>query len=152
MSRRPTPTHLHKLAGSFRADRHRTMTLTPGTPPDAPGWLSSIAKAKWVETAAALAAAGALTALDLDALAAYCECYATWREALETVRREGATFPTRSGLVKRHPAVAIVAQAGRELLAWSDKLGLTPAARQRMRFELPATEEADEFEALLNGE
>lgn len=90
-----------------------------------------------------------LTALDLDALAAYCQCYATWRAAAETVERESATYRTDGGLVKRHPAVAVMQQAGKDLLAGAEKLGLTPAARLRLRIEPPA-DEPDEFECFLS--
>jgi P27 family predicted phage terminase small subunit len=126
------------------------MKLQPSKPPRPPAWLSATAKVKWKETARLLAQTGLLTTLDLDALAAYCECFANWRTAVETVEKEGATFTTPSGLVKRHPAVTNAQQANKDLLAWAERLGLTPAARQRMRVELPNTNEVDEFEALLN--
>ena len=146
--RPPKPTAQHKANGSYRSDRHRPMPLSPGKPPRAPAWLSEMAKGKWRAAARLLADVGLLTPLDLDALAAYCETWAAWRKAVETIEREGATFTSSAGLVKRHPAVAIAAQAGRDLLAWAERLGLTPAARLRMRVEPP--EEKDPLEALLN--
>jgi P27 family predicted phage terminase small subunit len=88
-----------------------------------------------------LASAGLLTHLDLDALAFYCQSYATWRTATATVEREGATFTTKTGAVKRHPAAALAQQAVRDLQTWADRLGLTPAARQRMRVELASAEQ-----------
>src|SRR5262245_15040438 len=146
MSRPPKPTAAHRIVGTYRRDRHEGPALTPGKPPPAPAWLSDVAKPKWGETATLLAGTGLLTDLDHDALAAYCETWATWRKAVETVEREGATYRTAAGLVKRHPAVAIAAQAGKDLLAWAERLGLTPAARQRMRVELPSEGEHDPME------
>jgi len=147
--RPPNPTGQHKANGTYRADRHQPMPLHPAKPPRAPSWLAETAKAKWKEAARLLSDVGLLTPLDLDALAAYCSTWATWRKAVETIEREGATFTTAAGLVKRHPAVAIAAQAGRDLLAWAERLGLTPAARQRMRVELTPAESLDPLEALL---
>jgi P27 family predicted phage terminase small subunit len=138
MSRPPLPIRHHQAVGSYRPDRHQAMPLHPSDlPPPVAPWLTPLAKAKWEEAAAELTAAGVLTALDLDALAVYCEAYATWRAAVDTVAMEGATYKTEGGLVKAHPAVAIMQAADKTLLAWSEKLGLTPSARQRMRIEPP---------------
>jgi P27 family predicted phage terminase small subunit len=149
MSRPPLPLHVHQLQGTYRKDRHQPRPRLACAAPRAPAWLSAPAKAKWKDVARQLAAAGVLTGLDLDALAAYCEAFATWRAAAATVAAEGPTYKADNGLVKRHPAVAIMQQAGRDLHSWGDKLGLTPAARQRLRIEPPP--EGDELDELFNG-
>ena len=44
-----------------------------------PGYLSAEAQRKWGELAPHLEVMGVLTAVDVDLLAAYCECFARWR-------------------------------------------------------------------------
>jgi P27 family predicted phage terminase small subunit len=138
VSRPALPLDHHHAAGTYRADRHQTLPLRPGQkPPRPPAWLTAGAKVKWKEAARQLAAAGVLTALDLDALAAYCEAFATWQAAVEAVAKEGATYTTESGQKKPHPSVAIMLAADKSVRDWASRLGLHVAARRQLRIEPP---------------
>ena len=62
----------------------------PVTPaPRAPSWLSKEAKKEWRRLAPVLGAIGVLTTTDADALAGYCEAWATWKDATQKIREFG---------------------------------------------------------------
>jgi P27 family predicted phage terminase small subunit len=79
--------------------------------PRRPGWLSPAAKAKFRQLARLLVKLGVLTALDGDALAAYCQALAELREATMALDRDGRTFIDEKGNVRPHPAFAQQQQA-----------------------------------------
>jgi P27 family predicted phage terminase small subunit len=68
---------------------------------------------------------------DRAALAAYCEAWAVFVEATQTVQREGLTIEARQGTLA-HPAVAIARNAGREMRSWAAHFGLTPSTEQAL--------------------
>src|SRR5262245_23090440 len=136
----PKSTEEHRAAGTYQASRHAPMKLNPtDNVPKPPAWLSKDARAKWREAALALSRAGVLTLLDLDALAAYCVAYATWRAALDIIAKEGETYESGTGdakLKKLHPAVGMMQQADRAMRDWASRLGLHPESRKRLRIEV----------------
>lgn len=73
--RRPKPTQLLKLSGTFRPDRHagRKNEPRPG-PADLrpPAWVTGRAKRLWTSLAAKLSKAGVLTVADVPLFAAFC--------------------------------------------------------------------------------
>jgi P27 family predicted phage terminase small subunit len=95
-------------------------------PPEAPEWLSEEARAEWDRVLPGLTRLDLLKPEDRAALAAYCEAWATFRQASELVQREGLTFEAKQGTLP-HPAVGIARAAGRELRAWAAHFGLTPS-------------------------
>ncbi|MFF5451868.1 phage terminase small subunit P27 family [Streptomyces sp. NPDC012950] len=100
-------------------------------PPTAPEWLSPEAAAEWERVLPELSRLDLVKEQDRAALAAYCEAWATFREATETVQREGMTIEAKQGTLA-HPAVAIARAAGRELRAWASHFGLTPSTEQAL--------------------
>lgn len=148
----PKPTRNHQLAGTYRRDRHAGPELRPSTPPRAPAWLSADGKRCWRDTARILCALGILDPnLDAPVLALWCETWVLWRAAGKAVTERGPTYE-RGGLVKANPAVAIAAQAARDLANMAEKLGMTPSARRRLRIELPdLEEEEDPLDQLIAG-
>ncbi|MFJ1581772.1 phage terminase small subunit P27 family [Streptomyces sp. NPDC088197] len=100
-------------------------------PPDAPEWLTPEARAEWDRVLPGLARLDLLKPEDAAALAAYCEAWATFREATETVQRDGLTIEAKQGTLP-HPAVGIARAAGRELRAWAAHFGLTPSTEQAL--------------------
>ncbi|MFI0897108.1 phage terminase small subunit P27 family [Streptomyces sp. NPDC020983] len=129
------PNRHHKRAGQKLAARR----LNPpdprppreGEPPDAPDWLSDEARAEWERIVPGLSRLDLLKPEDGAAPAAYCEAWATFREATETVQREGLTTEARQGMLP-HPAVGTARPAGRELRAWAGRSGLTPSTGQAL--------------------
>ncbi|WP_354596085.1 phage terminase small subunit P27 family [Streptomyces sp. JL1001] len=100
-------------------------------PPAAPEWLSPEAAAEWGRVMPELSRLDLVKEQDRAALAAYCEAWATFREATETVQREGMTIEAKQGTLA-HPAVGIARAAGRELRSWAAHFGLTPSTEQAL--------------------
>ncbi|MFF2525907.1 phage terminase small subunit P27 family [Streptomyces liangshanensis] len=100
-------------------------------PPTAPDWLSDEAAAEWDRVIPELARLELVKESDRAALAAYCEAWATFRRATETVAREGLTIDAKQGTLA-HPAVGIARAAGREVRAWAAHFGLTPSTEQAL--------------------
>ena len=154
---RPTPTPLLKLRGSRRGE------LNPNEPeltgytesPSAPVWLLENAQAEWDRVVSALIRCRVLRSVDEQILAAYCQAYARWREADEWLTKNGSTVVLRDkdGLVKyvqQVPQVAISRAERTAMLKAAAELGLTPAARSRVRADSADESPADPLEALLN--
>ena len=72
-----------------------------------PSWLGPDAKREWKRVVGELTKAGMLTNLDRTALAAYCEAFQDWVNAIRIVRKEGLTFVRANGSIGQHPAVVI---------------------------------------------
>lgn len=100
-------------------------------PPEAPEWLTDEAAAEWGRVLPGLARLELLKPEDRAALAAYCEAWATFRQATELVQREGLTIEAKQGTLT-HPAVGIARAAGREVRAWAAHFGLTPSSEQAL--------------------
>lgn len=95
--------------------------------PSPPTWLSREAKAEWRRVAPGLQRLDLLKEEDRASLAAYCETWATWVDAIRTQQREGLIYEAKQGLIP-HPSVAIARNAGRELRMWVQQFGLSPSA------------------------
>ena len=146
--RKPKPVELHRLTGSYRADRHGgRMARQPGEIPDKPAWLPPEASAEWDRIAPTLAPLGLLTPLDRAAFVAYCLAWAEFVWAVKEVQQAGITYEAE-GKLKPHPAVRIASNAAKLMLQLAGEFGMTPAARTRLRIELAEFEE-DPFEEFL---
>lgn len=101
-------------------------------PPEAPDWLPDEARAEWERVIPELQRLQLTKPLDRAALTAYC---LTW-DRLVTAQREvtscGSVLGQNSQGIVRHPAVAVVEAASKELRAWAAEFGLTPAAESKI--------------------
>lgn len=140
--RKPKPERLRLLQEDGRI-------VGGATPPTAPAWLAGEALAEWNRVVAELSKTYLITPLDCITLAAYCESFALWRQAMREVAAEGLTTPTKEG-VKANPKVKIAMGLIVELRRMASEFGFTPAARSRI--EVPASEskEDDDFESFCN--
>lgn len=100
-------------------------------PPEAPEWLSDEARAEWDRVVPGLVRLDILKEEDRAVLAAYCETWASFVAASETVAREGMTIEAKQGTLA-HPAVGIARNAGRELRAFAGQFGLSPVAEMAL--------------------
>ena len=151
----PEPTRLRLLKGN--PGKRRVNSDEPKPPRRAkkdllrcPGWISDGAKLVWRSAAPQLRDMGVLTQVDRDALAAYCQAYARWREAEEFIAKHGSVYPLRDeqGRVKYMQPFPQVAIARHLLLAvrtFQQEFGMTPSARSRIHG--PAEPDAGEFES-----
>lgn len=102
-------------------------------PPEAPEWLPDEARAEWERVVPELARLDLVKPIDRASLTAYC---LTWSR-LVTAQREiaddgGSVLGQNSQGRVRHPAVAVVEAASKELRAWAQEFGLTPSAEQKV--------------------
>ncbi|QCX81060.1 Phage terminase, small subunit [Streptomyces sp. YIM 121038] len=128
----PAPLRLLKGRSEGRDSGGRPVPAVPTfkrVAPAPPEWLSAEARAEWDRVVPELARLDLLKENDRAGLAAYCEAWATFREATEAVQREGLTIEAKQGTLA-HPAVAIARNAGRELRTWAAHFGLTPSTEQ----------------------
>ena len=103
--------------------------------PNPPSWLSAEAKAEWKRVLPELMRLDLVKAEDRAALAAYCETWATYVDAIRTQHAEGLTIDAKQGTLA-HPAVAIARNAGKELRTWANQFGLTPVAESALAVEV----------------
>ena len=106
-------------------------------PKPCPKWLSDAAKKEWRRIAKIFAEEEKeFTDKDLKALEAYCTNYAKWQKCEQIIDEKGySTEVGDNGYEQQRPEVSIANKAQTEMRAWAKELGLTPAARQRMKAE-----------------
>ncbi len=145
----PKPTRLRVIEGnpSKRPLNKHEPKPRPVRPP-CPQWLNKEAKKEWRRVVPELARLGVLTIVDRAAVAGYCQAWARWREAEETLSKFGSVFKTPSGYVQQLPHVAIAHRSLLVMKAFAAELGLTPASRTRISV-LPGIP-SDDMEGLLD--
>lgn len=138
--KRPRPTHLKLIEGNpgKRKLNKREPQPTRGEMPSAPDFLNAAAKLEWERLAPELYRLGLLTSVDLNPLAAYCQCFGRWLQA-ETALAEmkdrpasGLVIKTTSGNAIQNPLVGTANKAARDMMRYASEFGLTPAARARL--------------------
>ena len=136
--RKPKPTKLKILQGTFRPDRHTGAEADPDVVlPDPPKSLNKVAKAKWLELTRELYSCGLLTTLDVDALENYCVLYARWLKAEEDISKNGLIYKTPSGAWVQTPFVGISNRTLDIMNKIRTDFGMTPVARTRARATPP---------------
>lgn len=113
-------------------------------PPVAPEWLPSEARAEWERVVPELARLELLKPVDRAALTAYCLTWDRLVQAQELVTRDGVLGENSQGTV-RHPAVAVVEAASKELRAWAGEFGFTPSAENKLSVKESGDDERDPF-------
>jgi P27 family predicted phage terminase small subunit len=154
---RRIPTHLKLIRGN-PGKRPLPAEPEPDVPenmPEAPPFLAPYARDEWWSIGPQLVRLRLLTSVDLQVFAAYCQAYATWRTAIETLNGMAERDATTGGLlVKRvsdgNPLLAIAASAAADMVRHAGEFGLTPLARGRIAsggsYEPPG-----KFDGLLGG-
>lgn len=160
--RRPLPTAVKKLRGNpGKRPANKNEPVPTNGIPEMPDGLTAVAQKEWKAIAPQLEQLGVLAKIDGKALAAYCECFATWRVAADEVTSRGITLeePVVVGVgeaaevvgykYKRNPAVTIANDALKLMKSFLIEFGLTPASRSRLRIEKP--QPADPMDEYLRG-
>jgi len=102
--------------------------------PDCPAHISDVGKAEWLRVAPHLYRMGVLAEIDAVALAAYCEAYASWVDAVEKLRQFGKIVKApKSGHPMPNPYVSIANQALDHMRKFATEFGMTPSSRSRIR-------------------
>jgi P27 family predicted phage terminase small subunit len=140
--KKPKPTHLKLVTGTFRrhrAPKHEPMPerAIPSMPPE----LSGDARAEWALVSADLHRLGLLTRIDRAVLAAYCAACGRWTSAERELRKLDASallVKTKLGNVIQHPLIGVANTAARDMVRYATELGMTPSARARISVPAPA--------------
>jgi P27 family predicted phage terminase small subunit len=156
--RKPLPTNIKKLRGTWRPDRGNANEpkVQPGVP-EPPEWLSADALAEWRRIVPQLKAAGLLTRLDLAVLVGYVTAWADLCEATRNVAGHGTTYVSPRGTLVLHPELRRIEKARAALRAFASEFGLSPSARARVGASPPPEDDEDEarrrkfFPALTRG-
>lgn len=115
-----------------------------------PSFLPPSAKREWKRVVMQLANLGLISDLDVMALAAYCNAYATWLEAIKKVKETGMLVRSPNGYAMPSPYIKIQRDAQAEMLSWLKEFGMTPAARVRVEGGDSSEDEGDPFLSLVN--
>ena len=143
MSNRPKPTGLRILQGNpgrRPLNQNEPEPKAPTKVPSPPRFLGSEAKAEWRRVVKKLLDVGLYTELDRSALAAYCVCWDTWRQANKSLDENGLTVCAPTGHLRKSPYLAIADRALVQMRAFFIEFGMTPAARSRLSVEPPLDE------------
>ena len=138
MSRKPKPTALKLLEGTYRADRDQPEPPVdrPATVPKPPGWLDEIAATEWRRVAPELMRLGVLANLVLTLLAAYCCAVSRLRQAEALIQQHGLLIPgkNREGFVimKRNAATMIARESSALVASLGAELGIGASGRTRL--------------------
>ena len=119
--------------------------------PRCPVWLSADAKRAWKRLVPQLKRMRVLSAVDADALTAYCQTWARWKRAEEFLEKHGDVYPLRDDggnirCMQQFPQVAIARNLAQLLKAYQQEFGLTPSARTRIEVKEPEEEESESMQ------
>ena len=132
------PTKLRILRGGVHPERINLEEPVPADLPlDKPVWMTAAGSAKWDELVPHLVAMGVVTAADVDALTAYCECWARWQKLVLLAARTPPVF-RRGGegedmVMVKNPVWSQVRDAEAMMRMWAREFGFTPSARSGLR-------------------
>ena len=133
-----TPLKILKNRKSWRGKKNASPPEPIDKKPPCPAWLTLNAKRHWMSIAGQLRKMGVLTLVDGDALANYCQAWARWRQAEESITKHGMLLDVLDGDGVRRlekPFGEFVAILGR----LQREFGLTPSARASLTIEKPKT-------------
>ena len=141
--RRPLPTQIHRLRGSYRKDRHGAAAVKRNAPgkPRCPQWLSDRAKTIWKATVPKLIKLGIVGSIDEHTLSRYCIMYVQWLDCQKFLNNNGSmlsgTDKNGNETTREYPQVRQARSLHKELLAIEREFGMNPSARASLKVELP---------------
>lgn len=98
-----------------------------------PPHLNDLAKQHWADVLTTLSVGRELLPEDIDLLALYCDFYARWVKARESIDSMGLVVKAGDGKPVANPFLSIADQCASQMRALLGDLTLTPAARRKMR-------------------
>ena len=110
--RRPKPTKLKLLQGTQRSDRINRQEPEPKPEiPNCPKHIQGESRREWKRITKELGAVGLVTRVDRAAIAAYCEAYGRWSEAVSKLHEKGLLVKAPSGYPILNPYLSIINSA-----------------------------------------
>lgn len=131
---RPPALKLIEGRGNGRDSGGRPVAKDPGwvrLPPEPPELLWGDALEEWQRVVPELQRLSLTKPVDAASLTAYCLAFQRMVQAQRLIDEDGLLHTNSQGRV-RHPAVAIVEAASKELRAWANEFGFTPSAENRV--------------------
>lgn len=113
--------------------------------PTPPAWLPTHGKTEWRRVVPQLVAGRKIAAHELGTVESYCLAVANMRQAEAIIAKDGPTYISPTGELKRHPATTLVKEAVEASRRLAAELGLTPASRTKNSGGAPGEGEANEF-------
>ena len=130
--RKPKPTSLKVVEGTFRKDRANPHEPKPsGDLSEAPEHFTQEQKAVW-DYAIANSPLGLLKKLDLSVLEAWVTACVFHREASKKVSTAGQVIKTPAGYPVMNPYMANMNKQAQIMLKAAAEMGFTPASRSRI--------------------
>jgi P27 family predicted phage terminase small subunit len=131
--RKPVPTSLKILRGTFRKDRGFDPRPQIRIPP-CPKLImeDEEARREWRRVSRELKALGLLTLLDRAALSAYCVLWSRWVDAEAKVREKGSVIRSSDNNPVLNPFFKVALRTLQEMRAMLVEFGLTPSSRTRV--------------------
>ena len=116
-----------------------------------PPGLSPGASEKWASLVPLLVQSRGLVQTDADAIAQYCEAWALRQRALAELHERGSKLvhETPNGALQINPLITIARQQEAVMMRLSERFGLDPASRQRLKVVDGTAKGDDEFGAFL---
>lgn len=135
-----------KLAGTARADRgnHDALEQEPGLPV-MPNWLPEDAKRIWWDELPRMR--NRLTPAHSAAFAEFCEAYAAYQSAVDSMSGESNFVTTVSGNLIQHPGLGALNKAREAFHRSRSKLGANPVDEAKVKAPpKPKKSDSDPFE------
>lgn len=141
--RKPTPTAIKMLNGNpgkrpFDPDEPQPET----TAPEAPDFLSDVAREEWDRLVPELVELGLISQLSRATIAAYCQAYGRWRLAEEILRIESPVLVGEKGGLYQNPWLAVANKCIEQMQKISAEFGMTPSSQTRVTTTKPAAASA----------
>lgn len=131
--RKPTPTGIREIRDNpgkrpLNGREPRPAIRAPSCPRE----LSPAAKKEWRRLARQLLMLRLVTDLDRAMLAAYCQAFALWAEAVAALRKYGTMVKSPSGFPMQSPYVAVANKQAELMIRIAADFGFTPSSRSRI--------------------
>jgi P27 family predicted phage terminase small subunit len=148
--RKPKPTNLKLIQGTYRVDRANPCEPKPrAIIPPCPEFLQGEAKKQYQKTAKKLARIGLMTELDDLALAMLCQGWAEYLEATDQVKKSGILVKSPNGFPVLNPYLIVANQALKKVRSLLAEFGMTPGSRSRIHAAATGDESDNEWSKLL---
>ncbi len=148
--RKPKPTQMKVVQGTFRKDRANHAEPKPKKQlPPCPDFLEGRARKEYFRIGRKLERMGVLTEVDDLALIGLCQSWAEYLEATEQASKTGMLVKSPSGYPILNPYVTLANQALKRVRSFLTEFGMTPSSRSRIVADPQRESGANEWETLL---
>ena len=149
--RKPKPTHLKALAGTYRPDRANPAEPQPPVGlPEPPAELDAVGRQMWEFVGRELHACGMMTTVDGPQLHLLCMAWSRYCMASKKITPETMLLKSPKGYPIQNPYLSIMNKAFEQVQKTLTELGMSPSSRSRV-MRSGGGDEGGEMETWLNG-